>query len=119
MEDKIIDAIIKLTLDNDFSNIDRVEINLVDGVVDINIESSEDNKDVELDEMFDTEDDIETKTMAMAIMVSSFGTTFCEFIIGVDKHMSASSKWAAAFNTLFSDMSKKGKKDYLIQVIPA
>ena len=112
-------AIKKMTEDIDCSTIDRIEVKFEnDGVFSTTIETTESPEDIAIKEICSWDDeDIDIKTMKMALLMTSFKDTATEFLRGVDELVSEKDIWFDVFNELFIDIARYNKRDYYLKVV--
>lgn len=117
MEDQIIDIINKMAGDFDLSHIDRIEIDLTDGIVDINIESNQSDEDITTEELKSEDKDMSYKTMINMLLLTPFRKLSQEFFTEVYDLIDTNVQWVETFNRFFADVAETNKLDYTIQVI--
>ena len=115
---KILEAIRVMTKQGDFTDIDRIEINFIDGGIDVNIEETQQPEDVPSSDLYGLlHGDMELKSSAIVLMMSDYRDVLVDFLKPTYKLLRDNERWAEVLNMLFKDIALKNDKDYYFQVI--
>ena len=118
MEDKILDYIEQMTNDIDCSKVDRIEIIFNDNGLDVNIESSDEVSDFDIQQMLNWDDEtIERKSMMLALLMTPYKDNLIKFLNNTYDLIKDDTKWVGALNMYFDDIAKHNGKSYKLQVI--
>lgn len=118
LEDKILDYIEQMVNDIDCSKVDRIEIIFNDNGLDVNIESSDEVSDFDIQQMLNWDDEtIERKSRIIALLMTPYKDNLIKFLNNTYDLIKEDTKWVGALNMYFDDIAKHNGKSYKLQVI--